>query len=174
MQQDGKKPVIFAEKIVGFFFFFFLPNVAKWIVFVLCTATYIKMSLRVKKKNRYQETNMYSQMMELVLCFMGKMTGKKFLVSPQSDDLVLLRAWNTCVVWNENNHQETWGITKQCFPSGASAVPCLFVKVEGLCCSSCRGSPEQSVESYSTVRNVRGVKYFMLRIWNIWGPNLLI
>lgn len=51
MQQDGKKPVIFAEKIVGFFFFFFfLPNVAKWIVFVLCTATYIKMSLRVKKK----------------------------------------------------------------------------------------------------------------------------
>ena len=109
-------------------------------------STCIKKSLYVRKKNPYQEPNMRSQMTRLVLCFTDKMTGNKFFVSPQSDNPVLLRAWNACLVQKENKHQETWGITMQSFPPGAYVVPCSFVKVEGLCCLSWQGSPETIIQ----------------------------
>lgn len=48
------------------------------------------------EKNVFQETNKHSHMTELVVCFMDKLTGKKFFVSPQSYNPVLLRVWNVC------------------------------------------------------------------------------
>lgn len=124
-------------------------------------------SLCLRKKNPYQEPNMHSQMTGLVLCFMDKMTGNKSLVSPRSGNPVLLRTWNVYLVQKENKHQETWGITKQHFPPGASLVSRSFVEVEGLCCLSWQGRPGTIIQQSEMF-----VEWCVLRCgFEIFGSN---